>query len=443
MKWWWMLLLCAMPMEAAERAYWVWQRAQPLADAESAELKRQGVATLYWHVATMDEKRKVRAHVSEPARMAEGFRVVPVVRVETGVLPPAADLQGLRRFAHEGALQLDFDCPDRQLGAYAAGLAALRREVPHLGITALAHWPRVKGFGELAGSVEELCPMFYDLQNDPTGVSAQAAPPPLLDPAQVEKLLAGWSRCPARWRAGLPVFTRVTIFDGTGLSRGQIPGWEWDEVAFNKHLRTTAPTRLGLTLLRAESDTMVARRPIRAGEMLAVRLTDRGALEAAGAAAEKAGAAGTVLFRLPEAGSHATASLRSLASPAASAPRLVLERRGEALILRNDGEADLVVRLAGGKHDRDRGYELELDAPAPVFREAVAGEFFRVSTHTEVKGKMQVANVTGATRLTFWFSHLPAGGSLRSGIFQLSPTADPAKVQWRVGGGEWKPLPTP
>ncbi len=436
-------LVCMIPAIAGDRVYWVWQRAVPLTELEAAELRTQGVTKLFWHVATIVDGPPAPALVTDLSKMAPGFITIPVVRVETRGMPASEEFLKLGRFARDGVLQLDLDSPDRLLGMYAARLTELRTKVPHLGITALAHWPSVKDFPALASSVEELCPMFYDLQADPTDVSAKAPAPPLLDPEQVEQLLAGWSKCPTRWRAGLPVFSRLTVFDEQGVSKGQIPSWEWDEVAFNKQLRRLAPTRGGVTLMRAGAPTMIQRRPLREGDMLAVRTTDAAALAKCISLAESHGAVGTVLFRLPSAGSHATWSLRSLREDAAAKPEIVLRREGDAIVLGNSGGADLSPRLDGPRDDRDRGYELEIDAPAPFFREAEAGQFYRVNAHASPEREPRAVNVPLATRLTFWFSHLQAGATLRSGIFQLAPNADPARLRWRVTGGGWQPFVTP
>jgi hypothetical protein len=114
------------------------------------------------------------------------------------------------------------------------------------------------------------------------------------------------------------------------------------------------------------------------------------------------------------------------------------------LVLQNESAADLGPRLAGERHDRDRGYTLELDAPAPVFREAEPGAFFRVTGHVDPESKKPLrASVPSATRLTFWFSHLDARASLRSGIFQLAPGAAASTIRWRVTGGDWRPLDFP
>jgi hypothetical protein len=441
------LWMIAAACSAAERSYWVWGKRGPLSADETRELQRQGVRTLYWQAATVDGK-KVPVGVADGSRnlaeRAPGFTVIPVLRVEPGPVPSAAYFRSVRAKvpALQGeALQIDFDCPDRLLGEYAALLAELRATWPKLGITALAHWPGVKDFPQLARSVSEMCPMFYDLQRDPTGVKTAADVPPLLDPAQVEGFLARWKSCPTPWRAGLPVFTRVTVFDQTGLSRGQIFQWDWDQIVFHPQLRSLAPGKLGVFQLRAAERTIVAGKRVEEGEMLTVRLTDRGALNECLSAAERAGAMGAVFFRLPKSNDPSTCSLQALGE--AAAPRYVLRREGEALVLANESSADVPPRLAGERHDRDRGYELEIDAPIPSFREAEPGAFFRVAAHVSPESKPQPASVQTATRLTFWFSHLPAGESLRSGLFQLSPTVDPARLRWRVRGGDWQPFLQP
>jgi hypothetical protein len=341
------------------------------------------------------------------------------------------------------ALQVDFDCPDRLLADYGALLRELRRTWPKLSVTALAHWPSLKDFPDFARSSGEICPMFYDLQRDPTGVGPGSPPPPILDPQQVAPLLEKWRECPVPWRAGLPNFTRVTIFDHTGLSRGQIFGWEWPEIVFNPRLRSEAAGTLGVQLLRVSEPTQVARRALLENEWLAVRQTDPGALAQCRAAATRAGAAGVILFRLPAPGDESTHSLRALASGIQGAAEFVVRYGPDALILENRGTADLEPKLAGTRHDRDRGHTLEIDAPAPYFREAEPGSFHRVTAHVSPDSESRVSPVALATRLTFWISHLDAGAALRSGLFQLAPHVDASRLRWRLDGGPWKPLTSP
>jgi len=456
-------LLCAVafsvPAEAAD--YWVWHRTSPLTAEETKALTAQGVTTLYWHVGEMRQQAGRWRWKTPPRSLknaAPGFRVVPVVRLNPETrqpFAPAATMDALvselRTVAGEsGTLQIDYDCPDRLLPEYAAALTAMRRAIPHLSITALAQWPRVKGFKALARAVEEIVPMFYDLQADPTGVSADSPPPPLLDPAQLETVIRPWSACPIPWRAGLPNFARLTVFDRTGVSRGQIPNWLWEDFCFHKSLHTLAPTRLGVTLFRAATDTRVAATPVAKDEFVASRFTDRAALAQAISIARAAGAKDVVFFRLPDGTGPAGWSLADLSNVAPDQhPRLILRAAADdRLELINDSPIDLGPRLSGEKHDRDRGYALEIDAPAPLFREALAGDFWRVGAHAQPDAKKPVAvAVPLATRLTFWFSDLRAGAALHTGLLQLAPGASLINVRYRIlnsaENDAWKPVTLP
>ena len=133
-----------------------------------------------------------------------------------------------------------------------------------------------------------------------------------------------------------------------------------------------------------------------------------------------------VFFRLPDETDAGGSSLRDLAAlDVPASPRLLLRQSAaEQLELANTSAFDLPPRLSGEKSDRDRGYALEIDAPAPVFREALAGDFWRVASHANPDAKKPIATVVPlATRLTFWFSQLRAGATLRTGLLQLAPGA--------------------
>jgi hypothetical protein len=120
----------------------------------------------------------------------------------------------------------------------------------------------------------------------------------------------------------------------------------------------------------------------------------------------------------------------------------------DRLELVNDSEYDLPARLAGPKGDLDRGYALEIDAPAALFRDALAGDFWRMASHANPDAeKPTPVAVPLATRLTFWFSHLPARARLQTGLLQLAPGATLDQVRYRIlnceGANAWKPiLPT-
>jgi hypothetical protein len=442
-----------------ERSYWVWHRAAPLTSEEKAELTRQEVKTLFWNIGEMELRGGVWTWKNPPtpvATLAPDLRVVPVVRLNPAVRVPfpagsmPALVEKLRSVAGaNGDVQLDFDCPDRLLPEYAAALREIRRTLPRVSITALTHWARLASFADLSRSVSEITPMFYDMQGDPAGVGPKAPPPPILDPAQVASALRDWKSCPTPWRAGLPTFARLTVFDQAGKSRGQIPNWTWEDFCFHPGLRTLGPTRLGVTMLRVDADTRIAGTPVSAEEIVVSRFTDRDALAQMIAKAQEAGASGVSFFRLPDGTDPAGFSPSDLGKLAtASEPRLVLRSSAEGrLELINESPFDLTPRLSGdAANDRDRGYALELDMPAPVFREALRGDFWRVTSHTNPDAKTPTpAVIPLATRLTFWFGDLRAGAVRQTGLIQLAPGASLETVRYRIlhcaGATSWKPIP--
>jgi hypothetical protein len=127
-------------------------------------------------------------------------------------------------------------------------------------------------------------------------------------------------------------------------------------------------------------------------------------------------------------------------------PKLVLRKTGtpSQLELVNESDADLEPRLSGAKIEGalDRGYALELDAPATDFRDAQEGDFWRVLGHTDPDGARRAVAVPLATRLTFWFSHLRARQSLRTGLIQLAPRPNLDQIRYRIrnapGDSAWK-----
>lgn len=439
--------------------FWVWQRTQRLDARELGELQRLRTASLFWHAGTLQpvgDRWKWAEPRVDPSPIGAGMHVVPVVRIESGKgdsgdpfsLARSALLAGALRAAANaaGELQIDFDCPDRLLDRYAAFLAALRKEVPRLSITALPHWSRTGAWEKLQAAVAEMAPMFYDLQADPL-VSAEAPPPPLLDPQQIEPILEDWSRCRIPWRAGLPAFSRLTVFDANGRTRGQVPGWAWGDLCFNRHLRHIASHQPGVTLLRADAGTRIGRFAITENEWVAARSVERESLARTINSALRSGASGIVLFRLPNGRDADGPSLSDLASLATDEkPLLRLARSGsDGVVLTNHASVDLGPRLRGSRHDRDRGYMLEIDAPGPIFREAVPGDFWRVAAHASPDTARQApVPVPLATRLTFWFASLPAGRSLATGLVQFAPGANLTGVRYRILDTEdssWRDFP--
>ncbi len=477
------VMLLWSPASAFDTGFWVWQRSEPLSEVERAELSAQGVRTIYWQVGEIENvgeswrwkarfafpRSQVDPHASQNEAATAtriGFeagaidplartntdklRFVPVVRLESRERSPFSapsleSLLGALSAITKGAdeLQLDYDAPDRLVEEYAAALKKIHALVPRLSITALPGWSRSPVLRLLEGSVDELLPMLYDFEPDP--IVEGAAPVPLLVQEKLERALAEWNQCRIAWRVGLPAFARVTLFDRSGKSRGHIREWNWDDLCFNKSLATLRPTTLGVTVFQARAPTRLTNTPVKANQLLAVRWPDRAGLMRVIDQAKKTGARGLVFFRLPDSSAPSGWSLRQLGHFEAT-PHLVFRKTGTPpqLELVNDSDADLEPRLssASGKSDLDRGYALELDAPAPIFRDAQEGDFWRVLGHVDPEGARRAVAIPLATRLTFWFSHLRARQSWRTGVIQLAPGETFSQIRYRVrnatGDSEWK-----
>lgn len=443
-------LLVAIPHSLAfDNSYWVWHRATSLAPDEINELGRQHVTKLYWEVGEVAFQGGRWVWITQPVprtvRNPSGLHVIPVVQITPteAIFSSNHDLIALlKSVAESGELQIDCDCPDRLLTQYSEFLGQLRREVPRLTFTALAHWIRHPAWPGLEQNATEVLPMFYDLYPDPPHPGQTNLPPPLLKPGEPQ--LQSWQRCRIPWQAGLPTFIRITLYDPRGESRGHIRDWCWDGICFQRGLRPLGPARFGTGLFAVDENLQLNLTPLPKGSMLVVRCADREAIAQAGADARRLGAAGIVYFRLPDGSDPSGWSLRQVGQLLRGAPSIpsvsVRMSGGQQLELTNGSDSDLPSRLFDESGTGERGYALELDAGAPVFREAEAGEFWRVTAQVSPDKNPRPAAVPLATRLSFWFSHLRAGEVLRSGLVQLAPGLTPEALRYRVlGMGENPP----
>lgn len=440
-----LLLLVSRCVIAAdfETGYWAWQRNEPPSAADLQELTTQGVRTVYWQIGELVEngaRWRWTARFDLPSNTPE-LRFVPVVRLESRERAPfsaeaAASLVSALTAARRGVdeLQIDYDAPDRLLGDYAAMLKELHKVVPRLSITALPHWAHMSAVREFRGAADELLVMLYDFEPDRKG----APPLPLIVPEKIDRYLAEWNDAQLPWRAGLPVFARVTVFDTAGTSRGHVRAWNWDDICFNSGLEIATPTNLGVTMLRAKRDTRVENAAVRAGQLVTTRLPDRAALSRAVAAARKTSARGLVFFRFPDSTDPSGWSLRQLGH-LESAPQLSLNINPDSstIELVNNSDADLAFSAPGD----GRGYALQVEAPAAIFRDAAGGDFWRVAGDAESRA----VTIPLATRLTFWFSHLRAHEALRTGTIRLAPAANFSEARWRILNfapqSQWQPFP--
>ncbi|HWB61615.1 MAG TPA: hypothetical protein VG733_19185 [Chthoniobacteraceae bacterium] len=436
---------------AFEISYWVWERTAPLSQSEIAELHAQGVTTIYWNVGEISNTGadwKWKAAPEMPKQVVDGLAIVPVVRITSiGKTPfEGASIEAfvakLRVAAIDSGLQVDFDCPDRLLGSYANALKALHAAVPKLTVTALAGWSNRPGWEALQQSVDAIFPMFYDLGPDTS--PAQGGPEPLAGVQATSERISSWSACKIPWMAGLPSFGRLSLFGADGHWLGNIRQWGWDDVCFNQCLTSEKTIPGGVTLFRVKAGGIVSSTPVKKDQVVAARLPARDTLSAAIFAAQKAGARGVVWFRLPDSGDPSGWSLKQMGSldPRSASPKLVLRATAAGrLSLVNDSSTDLEPRLSG-TNGMDRGYALELDADAPIFREATAGDFWKVTGHANPDTKPALLAIPLSTRLTFWFSHLRAGESLDCGLIQLAPNTTFKQIRYRVlqFGEKWQSI---
>jgi len=428
--------------------YWAWQRDDPLDERELVELAAQRVDTIYWQIGELENVGTTwrwKARFSFPTSEATRIRFVPVVRLVSRERQPFSDSSTAALLASLSAatakhdeLQLDYDAPDRLLPDYAAALKRIHDLVPRLTIAALPHWSRADHLKLLGPNVDELLPMLYDFEPEPT--LKNQAPLPLISPEKISKLIESWRACRKPWRAGLPVFARVSVYDANEKLRGQIRNWNWDELCFNRSFQLADGGQFGATILRATKSTSIANTPINPGEDVVVREVDRGALQDAISEALRAGARGVVFFRLPDSTASSGWSLHQLGHLEAG-PRLILQKSAdsETLELSNAGDGDLEPRLPIDAKN-EGGYAMEIDAATPIFREAERGDFASLDAFAGEKP----ARVPFATRLRFQFAQLRAKENLRTGLIQLAPGADFEQTHYRIlnigDNPAWKPL---
>jgi hypothetical protein len=437
-----------MASSANDVRYWVWQRDDPLDEKELAELEAQKIDTIYWHVGELEnigQTWRWKARFNFPLSNGAHIRFVPVVRLVSREHQPFSDgsvtalLASLSAVgAKHDELQLDYDAPDRLLAEYAKTLNRIHRLVPRLSIAALPHWSRDDYLKLLEPNVDELLPMLYDFEAEP--ILKDQSPLPLISPEKISKLINAWRACRKPWRAGLPVFARLSVYDENQKLRGQIRNWNWDELCFNPNFQMANAGQFGVSILRATRSTSIANTPVHPGDELIVREVDRSALRDGIGAALRAGAHGIVFFRLPDSTASSGWSLHQLGH-LESGPRLILRKPADAgtLELFNASDGDLEPHFATNEANAG-GYVLELKTATPIFREAQRGDFASVDAFADEKP----AQVPFATRVRFQFAQLRAKENLRTGLIQLAPGADFRQTRYRIlnieGAPPWRSL---
>jgi hypothetical protein len=442
-------VILASSTSAFDLSFWVWQRSEALSPEEMATLQAAGVRQIYWHVGELVNRGdqwqwKTRFPLpSGPPTAA--LRLIPVVRLVSKENAPF----GERSFAAlrnclmpvaqlNGALQIDYDSPDRLLDDYGGALGRIHEFARELTITGLPHWSRSGSWRAFEGKVDALFPMFYDFESEPN--LANDSPKPLIDSATMAQMLSEWAHSPLPWFAGLPGFARLTVYDSAGKSRGQVRNWNWDEITFNRHLAGLSRSNAFTFVLKATETTRISNVTLAPGHRLVARWTNLKLLQTAWQNARQAGATGAVIFRLPDTSAASSGfSVQQLAHPNASPVPQVHVADG-ALVLKNSGAGDLLPQLSAPEAEA-RGYRLEISVDKPVFREAEPGDFARLTGIENKTSRRRVA-LPFATQISFDFSELRAGQSLRTGLIQLAPGASFRQIRYRIQPLEnaWKSI---
>lgn len=385
-------------------AYWVWHRGSPLTEVEKSSLREN---RLYWQAAECGWKRGTwRLTRISPCFTDAAITPVFRLRPETAFLGSPDDAAGalaeeIRNWSAGTELreiQLDFDCPDRLLDRYAGFLEAMGREIApcRISITALASWPDHPQFDRLTAAVSSLAPMFYDLEPDAAEDVKAGRFHPMAD-AAVARLIGRWSTCGKPWRAGLPNFERLSVFDGRGVLIGHLRGWQHDAVFFHPDLKAR-PLGGGVTVFDGTKAVDLSGTLVPHGGIIVHRMPDAEVLATLAIAADQAGAQGVLYFALPGPGIQASYSASHLRSSGLPGPRLQITREGR-IELSNPGPRDLPARI----------WELEMRSETSgAFRSASPAGFAQM----EGGGGLPLEN---SGRVILRFSKLPAGATLSSG----------------------------
>ena len=357
-----------------EPSFWVWHRTSALTAEELAAVDHGHVSRLYWQI--VEFRRGGGEWNPYPLAKREAMpnlpSVIPVIRLAPDLKPfdrpeaPAQFARWLRQWSGERPLagvQIDYDCPASQLERYAVFLRAFKAEtgLKFISVTALASWMDAPSFQRFAGSVDELVPMFYDLTADVPEQAVKGNFQPMV-PSNAAARIHAWKACPVPWRAGLPNFERLTLFDAGGKSLGHLRGWKPEELLANKAIEPTGGASAGLVKFRIIHNGGLAGSALLAGQSLVWRGPDEAALRAAIAAARDAGSAGITWFALPGPGlpaAHSSAHLEALENDRTPTRKLSLRTlESGRVVLHNDGPADLPFRPGQAP------YRLELKSDA-------------------------------------------------------------------------------
>jgi hypothetical protein len=241
------------------------------------------------------------------------------------------------------SLQIDFDCPERLLSAYAEELRRFREgfaEVP-LTITALPSWLDAEGFDDLIAAADG-----WTLQLHGTGRPNLSRDNQLFNARQAGRWVDAALRHRRPFRIALPTYAYLACFG----QRGEYLGMHAEQSTFPGGTRRTLP-------LPAESEQVVA----------FLRMIDD---------ARYAQVTGVDWFRLPLAGDRQNWTMRGFGEVLAGRPipaqlEIVTARRGELFDFSVRNPTDQPLTLPSLEVEWSQGHVIGVDA-AFAWRTAVS-----------------------------------------------------------------------
>jgi len=329
------------------------------------------------------------------------------------------------RYIVSGRLQIDFDCPSALLPQYANRLEALRNdlELDHLSVTALASWIDAPGFRALGEVADELVPMFYDLERDEPADVRKGNFHGMVDASTIQ-WIHKWNPCLTPWRAGLPNFQRLSIFNEDGSLVGHHRKWSIDGLLNHPAIEASPAQPDNIRLYQVVADGTLSGIPIQTQQTLAWRQPDESMTREAIDAARSAGAIGIVWFAHPDSAPkawHSVAHLTELQQSQPEEPQLTLEiNQLGALRLTNAGPIDLLM-----SHPSDP-IRLIVEAPPGSFSHGGPGRFSR----KEAPGA-SLNHPETIRRVELEFAELRSGDSLITG-HKFTTLTEPSQLQWSI-----------
>jgi hypothetical protein len=314
-------------------------------------------------------------------------------------------------------LQLDYDCASLNLGLYRQFLESLQTQVTsdHLSITALASWIEAPGFDDVAMVVDEVAPMFYDLEPDKPSQIQKHSCEPLIDERTLD-WIKKWKGCPVTWRAGLPNYQRLSLFHTDGTLVGHLSRWQPSDLKALPGLTPLEGSSSNHYFLRIDRDQEYQNIQLPKGHLLVWRRPDEAMTKKAITTARDAGAGGVIWFTHPQSTPVASHSVNHLT-------QLQTERSPQAKLettLNPDGSVTLTNTGSGDlSFSAEQPYrQLVLEAKTHrVFSSPNPGTFHSVQAPGSSLVRPELARTIVLT-----FSDLGSGSSLTSAPRLFDPT---------------------